>query len=391
MGEPFTEDFKSKLPGWDKSRRNPQVVALCKRADPELDAHRRELEAWYSHLPDRVKRDFCKRLRSKKTHTHLAAVYELFFHEYFLQKEWEVTHHPPLKGLTPDFLVRSSDGDILFYCEVSTIFSSKDTQDWERRIDVFQTRLMKTQMQPGFALKLNYEQIPMANFDHRAVIGRINEWLRELPRVEGEWWELPIDEGALVGQVQARYYGLRTGLRHAFLGSTGPSVWGNEAAKRLRERVDKKSKKYRAAAGTPIILAMCDATSLGGLDPYSVVEMLYGTQKIVLPVGPHATFAEATAHRQHDGAYTRENRDRNGFKRPNLSAVFVCARARGGPSMQFRSQLYHNVHAHSPLGTSLFSDIPQFTELSRDGAKISLGWIGEDLGPIQLGAGSADD
>ncbi len=391
MGELFTEDFIRNLPEWDKRARNPHVVALCKRGEPDLDAHRTEVEAWYSHLPDDVKPDFFKRLRSKVTHTHLGAMYELFFHEYFLQKGWEVQYEPPLGNLTPDFLVCSSDGDILFYCEVRNIFSSKDTQEWERRIDDFQTAVMKASVRPGFGLLFNYKQIPMADFDHRAVISQIQQWLQRLPCEEDGPWHLPIKEGALVGNVQALRSEADPPLPDGFLAWTGPVVRGMEAAERLQEIVFENSNKYKAAASTPIIIAACDETSMRGVDRDAAIDKLYGEEKIVVPIGPEGPLGEATTYREHDGAYTRQNRNDGRLKRWYLSGVFVCVRKWGAQGIEFQLDLYHNLYADAPLQEDLFRDIPQFSEMSRDDTNITMGWIGEDLGPIQLGAGQADD
>ena len=384
MNELFPEDFVRKLRDWNTAGRNSHVVAICKRA--ELEPYRAQLEKWYSHLPEDVKRSFAKRLRHKALYgSHVPhAAFELFFHEYCLRKGWRSEHEPKLGDKTPDYLVRDASGRELFYLEVTCFEEADKTVRWGRRIEEFETKLERQLRNSPFRLTLSYREIPAVDFDMARAVQTVETWLQGLPSTPRARQEMRLSEGVLKATVHADWVGLRLGGR-VLWGHIGPMVCCREA-ERLRPLIMEKASKYRGIA--PLIVAVGVTAGLV-VDDDCFLDALYGTEQVVfgitgLETGTPALDGPARTERAPDGVFVIADRKRTEVRWPNLSGVIRCWQSGAETrAAEFRLTVYHALYPRTRLDPGLFGDVCQHL-VERDGDRLAVVPQGEDSPAVCL-------
>ena len=101
---------------------------LNRSALDEFEVVREKLNSWFSHYPASEQYELKKRLQSKKQ--FYDAFFELYVHEFFNKKNFQLAVHPELEHTTkqPDFFVSNKKKE-MFYLEVKVV---RDESDEER-------------------------------------------------------------------------------------------------------------------------------------------------------------------------------------------------------------------------------------------------------------------
>ncbi len=99
----------------------------------EFAVVRVKLNQWFRHYPESEQKELKKRFESRAHFDD--AFFELYMHEFFFSKGYQLMVHPKLEHTSkqPDFLV-SKDGKPLFYLEVKVVRDQSDEErDYEEK------------------------------------------------------------------------------------------------------------------------------------------------------------------------------------------------------------------------------------------------------------------
>jgi hypothetical protein len=384
----FPPEFISGLPQFDRLRRNSTVVVICRL--PQYQAYRERLQGWYSHLPDSVQSQFTRRLQDYSSYCspHDAAAFELYLHECFLQKGWRPEYQSPLAGKTPDFAVRDSRGELLFYCEALMVGEPECDQAQHRVMQELECELNRRLSERGTVVLLGYEAVPGKDPGVATLAQSIAAWAAHTADGDmtrgGRDFELP--------GLRVTVHAMRapSGPSRAVMGTSGPGSWRRDI-ERLREKVDAKAKGYPTAV--PLVVAVgCDAVHR--LHEDEATEALYGTVAVAVDLDPRGgtPLSSPYAIRKEDGVLV-QRRDSGIIRRPQVSAVLLCER-RGSPTdIVYASSVFHAVAPTQPLPQELFADNPQFCRVKGADGKVHFEWVRPAGGaePASDGAGPPPD
>ncbi|MFH1639198.1 MAG: hypothetical protein ABIB93_02645, partial [Chloroflexota bacterium] len=135
MTKIFEEDWLKSLEkkyALTSERIKPFIANLA--LDPVLSEERNRLENWFQGIPEKAKPDiFCK-LRSKDSHQHFGAYYEIVMYYFLRSLGYDVDMHPAVSGKEPDFIITGDGLDKPVVVEVATVFDDPEWQKKERRL-----------------------------------------------------------------------------------------------------------------------------------------------------------------------------------------------------------------------------------------------------------------
>jgi len=119
-------DTKKRINKECKKYSEPLFAYLERSGKKSSGFIRNLLEEWYSHYPEKHKKDIYSMLISKDDHSHLSAFFELYMHELLLKLGFTAEIHPEIEGKSthPDFLV-FLDSIPLFYLECALVKGPK--------------------------------------------------------------------------------------------------------------------------------------------------------------------------------------------------------------------------------------------------------------------------
>src|SRR6185369_13019501 len=112
----FDQNLIKNLPKYEKYS-DPGLVWLLIAHGKVVNKHRNELRRWFQNIPIKHKRDIKSRLESLDYKQHIAAIYELVWHQYFLEEGWKPEIHPDLMNTLhkPDFLVKTNKNKNIYF------------------------------------------------------------------------------------------------------------------------------------------------------------------------------------------------------------------------------------------------------------------------------------
>ena len=105
----------------------PFIVRLA--FEPRFSNERNKIEEWFEAIPEQVKIDTQRRLRSEDSHQHYGAYYELVMYAFFSKMGYSVDIHPKVEEGKPDLLVSGNNLRKPVFIAVATAF---DDPAWQK-------------------------------------------------------------------------------------------------------------------------------------------------------------------------------------------------------------------------------------------------------------------
>lgn len=157
----FTEEWLSQLRNQFAGRHAYQTTYIYRVATfSKTSSQRREIEACVAGLSQGDQDKLIPRLRSSEN--HYQTYHELVVGALLIEAGLTVKYEEELDGgVSPDWVVRRSDGQLLMAVEVLTVNPSGDQAGWQRAIDEIFARLDK--VPAGLALQVHVDdpdQVP---------------------------------------------------------------------------------------------------------------------------------------------------------------------------------------------------------------------------------------
>ncbi len=382
IGTLYPNNFIQNLPKWSANDRNSMVVWLCQGPNPAASRMRRDMESWFVHLPEGcAKRDLGQRLRDTSLDgaCFYGALYELVFHEYFLQKGWNPVFQPKVNGKTPDLLIHPPGIGKAVCCEVVSIHDIVDLRDGERSRKELD-RAIRKQVGEDFDVEIDYHDFPPS--DHLAILEQVRRWAEGLDKAGGVQ-VLTINEPGFRAEVRAVWRDPANRKAVDPKLSFGPIIACDWQIGRLRDRVESKAKKY-VGCGDSLVVAVGDKMSYAGIDRDGVYAALYGTTTYALSPSQPGKPVELEPSWVPDGFFMDFDNSAGRFKRTHVSAVLVARCQIAAQGVVVPLEVYHNPTAKVRLPHALFNDVPQSDVVRGTGGLPVPKCIGKDLGPVKL-------
>lgn len=344
----------------------PQFAYLNRTARPEFARVRDELEQWFSHYPSAGQAELRARFRSNTDAQHQAAFFELFLHELLLRLDCQVTLHPtvPNEAKTPDFLVKSPDGE-RFYIEATIVTNepAAEAAAQARMNDVYDV-LNRHVYSPDFFLWVEIEGVPTTPPPAKEIASFVNRHLAELNPDEiirlyelGKFEEIPqwsfehvgwkIEFRPIPKKIEARG---KPGIRPIGILSTGVQLVDHRTP--IREAITRKAGRY-GDLDLPYVVAV---NVLEGIDEIDIAEALFGREQftVVFSPGRPDEPVDIRMSRLPNGAWTRAG----GPRYTRVSAVLLATELYVHNIPRANLRLYHNPWAQRPC-QSVLTRLPQ--------------------------------
>lgn len=343
----------------------PRFAYLKRTARPEFARVRDELERWFSHYPSSGQAGLRARFQSDIDAQHQAAFFELFLHELLLKLGCQVTLHPAVSNVreTPDFLVKSPDGEC-FYIEATIATESTGEAAARARESVVYDALNRHIDSPNFFLWVEIDSAPPTSPPAKKITSFVNRHLAELNPDEitrlyesGKVEEIPqwffehkgwkIKFRPIPKTLEARG---KPGVRPIGVISTGVQLVDHRTP--IRKAITKKAGRY-GDLDLPYVVAV---DVLKGIDEIDIMEALFGREQFTAVFSPSRP--DGPGHirmsRLPDGAWTKAG----GPKYTRVSAVLLSTELYVHNIPRASLRLYHNPWAQRPY-QSVLTRLPQ--------------------------------
>ena len=288
-------------------------------AKPIITAVRDTLETWYSDYGSDDDGDLRKRFRSKINKQHAAAFFELYLHEFCLQRGCVIQAHPLLAGVSthPDFLVTPADGQ-RFYLEARLVSGQSDAEvgldaNVSRVYDAIDQKLGPS----DFFVLVSVDEVGEGSPPTKRIVGGLRSFLSglnpddydssrycRLPRYECSeaGWEIAFL--AVPKKPEAR---AKAGIRPIRATNQGDAQWIDSAG-HLRDALSQKAGRYGTAMQDPFVIAL-NAT-LQSPDTDDVLCALFGEAEYKVEYGG-GKLRNAGMARRPDGIWGSSTQPRN--------------------------------------------------------------------------------
>jgi hypothetical protein len=343
--------------------------------NPVLSKERAKIEEWFQTLPEDVKPDILGRLRSKSSHQHFSAYYELVLYEFFRGTGYTVTIHPKLEEGEPDLLVAGKDLNKPIIIEVATVFDNPQWEKEEQKLGLILEQLNK--LEHHFFVMVSPKHIP-DKVDHKNLkrFERfVRQWLDSFdPKITHEPQRAEYQADGL--KLKLTMIPRKTLKRKTIVGGGTFAMFPRNI--QLRRVLKQKINKYKGVKEleSPFIIAPCLVGMT--LDEENIIGELFGKERIII-IGK-----EIIISRDFSGLLTPKPGLGGEARNTRLSAVLEVKsewsspreeNAQAARAHSFR--LIHNPFASTPLDHRILEDYPQFVPIAKDEKQISLQWIGE--------------
>lgn len=375
MNKLFPKSFISKLPDLKRFVVNPLIVFLLKSDKDALQKLRNQLDTWFNNVPQEHQNDIANRIRSWDNKQHLAAFYELVWHQFFIEEGWNPTIHPLLpNGKRPDFKVFPKNYSDFFF-EVATVFEEKEKATQEKRLDEL-LGLLDTIEHHFCVLVAEKSTLPDTFRVYKEGKEIKHFLLEELNKLNPT---TQIREQILVKNYQKNGINIEFEIvpwkenkkQHIIGGATPIGSWG-DAKEQIQKSLQYKVKKYKRIkeSGRPLI-AMCSSGHFM-VDENALESALFGNPQLswILDGMP----GTESWGRDLSGLITPKPAFQNP-RNTRLSAVIFCDRKLDSTRMGYIFKVYHNPWAANPLPEKVFQKLPQLIVASRTQIQIQMKWI----------------
>ncbi|MBL7906157.1 MAG: hypothetical protein JNL22_14125 [Bacteroidales bacterium] len=161
------------------ARPNERIYTFLNRSGlEESGLVRKKLNAWFGHYPEPEQNELKKRMQSKEHFSD--AFFELYMHEFFYDKGFQLSVHPQLEstGKRPDFWVTKGK-ELSFYLEAKVVH---DVSDCEREYKEKQDKIAdELNNLANFPWWIAIQQLQIKNessFSVKPVIKKIQETVK---------------------------------------------------------------------------------------------------------------------------------------------------------------------------------------------------------------------
>jgi hypothetical protein len=301
----------------------------------ECAVYRDSIEQWVGHISPESRTKVIPRLRKpeqfKQTYNELAVGESLRHMGHIVEYEVE------LQGLTPDWLVRSSDACAGLIIEVVSSNPPQERERCNNGWDGFRHRLdelpgnVLLYVQPPFDDGDGNPVAPPSGPRQKQIVSYVREWLETSP---------PKGQGYAIDGIVIRFVGRDPDLDHVSCAIGCLPFWVDAAP--LRESVKEKAGKYRGLVQElqlPFVVCVIpDFETARGLDELEVA--VFGDECCRMSRGSHGDHRQED-YRQKDGVFS---------KYTTLSAVILGE----WNNRDLVHTVVHNPIAAFPLELSVF-------------------------------------
>lgn len=347
----------------------PEYTFLDRCARPDIEKVRRTLNQWFLDYPLDHRKEFHRRFTSKTDHSFRSAFFELFLYQLLRRMHCAVEVHPQVKtdrSQTPDFLVNDPSGHD-FYLEARVVSDeSKAAAASKARINQLYD-LLNQMDSPNFFLWITTfgdckdqssarritqflrDKLSAVDPDEIAKLYEVGE-LDAIPTWTYEHQDLTIEFRPLPKKKEARG---KLGIRP--LGAVGEGEFQQVTAiESIRNGVRKKKAGRYGDLDLPYVIALNAISDDAQHRPDSVLQALFGTEKVGAKVDPKTGEVRTELFPARDGVFF----GKKGPQNTRVSAILVSnplfpSNIAGAPLT-----LYHNPWATRPYRGAL-SCLPQ--------------------------------
>lgn len=372
----FPDNFIAKLPNIKRFVNNPLIVFLLKSDKEALQKLKDQLEIWFSNIPQGHKRDIANRIRSINNKQHLAAFYELVWHQFFIEEGHSLIIHPLLpNGKHPDFKIVPKKY-LDFFFEVATVFEERERASKEKRFDEL-LGLLDT-IEHYFCVLVTEKSTIPDTFQIYREGKEIKQFLlRELDKLDPKTQTQGI---ILVRHYQKNGISIEFEIipwkenkkQHIIGGAMPTGSWG-DAKEQIQRSLQHKVKKYKGIkeSGKPLVIAIC-SSGHHTVDEDALESALFGNPQLswVLDGKP----GSEKWGRDLSGLITPKPAFQNP-RNTRLTAVIFCDRKISGERMGYIFKVYHNPWAANPLPEGIFQKLPQLIVAQKTNTEIQMKWI----------------
>lgn len=349
---------------------NPWVVGIC--TYDHNKKLRALIEKWYAELPDDMKPDFYKKLRSLNNTDMIPAFYELMVYRYCIEEGWKVEHEQPLEsGKTPDFVITTKSG-YRFVIEVASLFDSQDILDASKKKREFTEKVSK--LNTHHILELQYDSLPTHDAKPGVALRRVKDWLKDVPD-DGERHMCGFGATGTGYHFQITVNDKLPKPSEGCLFSVGDGAGSvPNYSDRIKGIFDKKRKLYSSKkTGLPLVVVITDAIGFLRGDVETIDRALYGQMTITFGLG---STGDPVAGRDRSGYFTPSNDEDGSWKGKNegVSAIIYAAIKENAT---FSIQLFNNPFPHMELDMNIFRKMPQLMPWVTP-EKLEMRWVVEN-------------
>lgn len=354
------EVAKKKIKPWA----SPIFTWLATQNSESYLTIKRQIESWVKNINPKKRKDIVNRLTSLNDESHLSSFFELMWHQFLFEENYEIKVEPKLNnGKRPEFFVKTKVQDLYF--EVITAF--EEDGGLKKKIKTTEEILGKIRSIKGcYCISIGLKEWFEPNFKQTHFVNFVKKTL-DLLTASGEKFSEPktILYEKDKYKVEVKIYPEKYEVSNILLAVHYPGYSGALGSKKIKGRMQEKISKYKdiKTLEKPLVIAFCyDSGSSIYLQP-SVEYDLFGRPMVVFSVGDNSKESKWT--RDRSGIFMQRNAD-GSSKNTRLSAVISCTRKWGKTdkypegSYVYEMEVFHNPFAKHPIDKEVFKKFPQY-------------------------------
>jgi hypothetical protein len=373
--EDWVEDVRRRY-GSMSTYIRPFVAFLA--LDPKAVAERSKIEEWFKILPEDMKPDFLKRLRSQNDCQHFGAYNELLVCHLFRSGGYSVTMRPKLKEGEPDLLVEGKNQKTPVVVEVTTVFDEPRWVSEKKKQNKILAELDKIQHHYLATVSFRSDNIP-EKVNYKKLRQFVEGWLNNIDHQEIEarsQISYSYREGGL--WLELELFPQKTSGKSSIIGGVIYPVRAISGTQ-LKSAIEKKIQKYKSVKelNCPYMIAACFDTNVPAVEE-QVINALFGRPSVTVDI---AKGGIVDVGRDFSGLVTPKPGLGGLAQNTRLSALLVVRSKwlqpldKGEECRQHFAFVLHNPNAEIALSEEFLRGYPQLVKSHEDDRKVDLKWI----------------
>lgn len=355
----------------------PFIVPLA--LEPAFSSERNKIDEWFEALPEQVKPDIQRRLRSESSHQHYGAYYELVMHAFFKKMGYSVDIHPKLKEGEPDLFITGNNLEKPTIIEVATVFDDPIWQKEQWKLDQILEQLDKIEHYFFVHVSVLSDCIPEI-VDYKALKKFVAQWLDSFdPGATHKFHEIRYQAGGL--NLNLMLIPLKAPQRKVPIvgGFMLParSIGGTQLRRVLQKKINKYGSVKQLESPFAVALSFIDAP----LDDESIIRELIGKLQLVITRTQTGKEVRKVGI-DHSGLLTPKPGLGGKAQNTRLSAVVnvksTWLEHRRQKIRKHSVGIIQNRWAAIPLGTEFLRGYPPFVCSSQSDASMTFHWVDRD-------------
>ncbi len=316
------------------------LSSLCNPNDRVAGRFRTETELWYRRLSQEHRALLYGRLRKSDNLLHVPAFYELFFHEYFRARSFEIEVEPEVSTYRPDFLI--SRAKVKFYLEVKTIWDEVDLP--QHKLAVEHVLRSLDELHCNCFLAVDFAEIPR-EVNIKPFLSEVRNWLSTQGVNGSVQNKITIQDFGVNCTIEAVASDDLVSSGNVFRWST-PEL-GRDQSEHAVHKALRKNLKFATFVNEPVILAVCMHESVAW-DEIEICRQLFGDVEIT-----SSRDGSRSVKLKHAGRGFSAN------KNTRISTMIFCTQRINRGRRIHELKAFHNPWASSPLPEEVLADMPQ--------------------------------